>query len=138
VTRRSRDRLAVAALEHCLEWGWPIPSWARHLSVRTIYTRAEARYRPRGRLRGEIVLFRATSGSGRDEPYQQIYNDPLLGWAKRSAAGVRAFDVPGGHSTMLQEPNAAELAAALRSYLGDEVVPATAAAPRASEAGVPG
>jgi thioesterase domain-containing protein/acyl carrier protein len=135
LTRRSRERLAVLALEHCLEWGWPVPRWARNLSVRTIYTQAEARYRPRGQVRGEIILFRATTGAGRDEPYREIYDDPLLGWQRRCEGGVRACDVPGGHGTMLQEPNVAELAAVLRSLLGDGVSAAGSVTPRVSEAG---
>jgi len=136
LARRARDRLAVATLELCLDRGWPVPRWARHLPVRTVYTHAESRYRPRGQVRGEIVLFRATSGAGRDEPYAQIYDDPLLGWAARSADGVRAFDVPGGHSTLLQEPHVAQLAALLRSHLGDDIVQVMpVGAARASAAG---
>jgi thioesterase domain-containing protein len=68
-------------------------------------------------VREEILLFRATEGAGSDEPYTRLYVDPLLGWDKRSMQGARAFDVPGGHGSMLQEPHVAATAEILRSHL---------------------
>ena len=114
---RAMDRFSVATLGLCLERGFPLPPWARNLSVRTVYLIAESRYRPRSTTRHEIVLFRATIGEGDDEPYAQLYEDPLLGWQSRSDGGVLAIDVPGGHSSMLQEPNVLALAEELESYL---------------------
>ena len=55
---------------------------------------------------------RATAGSGHDIPYAQVFRDPTLGWG----AVVRdlvVVDVEGGHSSMLQEPQAASLAGAV-------------------------
>ena len=115
--RHAADRFSVATLRLCLERGLPLPPWARDLPVRVVYLFAEARYRPRSATRHEIVLFRATSGQGYDEPYVHLFEDPLLGWESRSSSGVLAIDVPGGHSSMLQEPNVSVLAEALERYL---------------------
>lgn len=125
--RRQLDRVAVATLRFCLDNELPLPGWARNLPVRTVYLQAESEYRPRRVVRDEIVLFRATEGEGAEEPYVERYADPLLGWGPRTAAGVRAIDVPGGHGSMLQEPHVQAIAAVLRSDLGDDVLAAPVA-----------
>ncbi|HZJ70253.1 MAG TPA: hypothetical protein VFF36_04925, partial [Planctomycetota bacterium] len=86
--------------------------------VTTVCTLAAEHYRARHVVRDEIVLFRATSGEGQDEPVAEVYADPALGWAGRSAKGVRSIDVPGGHLSMLQEPHVAVLAQRLTASLG--------------------
>jgi FkbH-like protein len=116
--RRAYDRLAVATLRACLDRGLPLPAWARDVSVRTVYTHAESEYRPKGKLREAIVLFCATQGEGSEEPYRNLFLDPLLGWGPRSAKGAVALDVPGGHGSMLQEPHVADIAEALVARLG--------------------
>jgi FkbH-like protein len=111
------NKMAVATLRFCLDRNRPLPPWARRLPVRTVYTVAEAEYLPARSVREEILLFRATEGEGSDEPYTRLYADPLLGWGRRSLQGARAFDVPGGHGSMLQEPHVALTAEILRSHL---------------------
>jgi thioesterase domain-containing protein len=88
-----------------------------YVPLRTTYLFAERDYRPDGRFDGELVLFRATAGIGPDEPYIDRYDDPLLGWGGRAARGARAIDVPGGHSSMLQEPHVATLAGRLQACI---------------------
>ena len=61
--------------------------------------------------------FRATHGTGADEPYIERYADPLLGWGRRTSHGVHVYDIPGGHSSMLQEPNVRVLATHLQTCL---------------------
>jgi FkbH-like protein len=116
-TKNAWDKVAVATLRLCLDRDLPLPPWARRLGVRTVYSVAEAEYLPTRSVREEILLFRATEGAGSDEPYTRLYVDPLLGWDKRSMQGARAFDVPGGHGSMLQEPHVAATAEILRSHL---------------------
>jgi thioesterase domain-containing protein len=79
-------------------------------------------------LHHEIVLFRASEGEGGDEPYRRLYRDPLLGWNRRSLQGARAYDVPGGHGSMLQEPHVAAIAEILRPYLASVTQAAKGAA----------
>ena len=65
------------------------------------------------------MLFRATHGIGADEPYIERYADPLLGWGQRTSHDVHVYDIPGGHSSMLQEPNVRVLAARMQAYLDE-------------------
>jgi len=117
--RTVREKLSVGTLRFCLEHGLPLPSWARALTVRAVYNAAEAAYRPQHKVREEIVLFRATSGEGIEEPYRERYADPDLGWSSRTAKRVHIIDVPGGHGSMLQEPNVEVVASHLRAYLNE-------------------
>jgi len=114
---QARDRMSIAGLRVCLDLGISPPAWLRTMDIRSVYNVAESEYRPRRALRHEIVLFRASEGEGADEPYRNIYRDPLLGWNRRSLQGARGYDVPGGHGSMLQEPHVAVIADILRSYL---------------------
>jgi len=118
--RGAVDRLSVATLGLCLRYNLPLPALVRRLSVRTIFSFAEGRYRPRGKIRREILLFRATEGEGSDEPFIRIYEDPLLGWAERTNERVQVVEVAGGHSSMLQEPNVIGLAQHLAHYLDEQ------------------
>lgn len=115
--RHEMDRIAVTTLRFCLQHELPLPGRFRDLPMRSIYVHAESEYRPSGALRREIGLFRATSGEGAEEPYVRRFVDPLLGWGRRTTAGVRAWDVPGGHSSMLQEPMVKVVAEALQQVL---------------------
>jgi thioesterase domain-containing protein len=111
------EKLAVATLRLCLDRGLPLPRWARSVSVRAVCDAAEAEYRPTHVVRDEIVLYRATGGAGADAAYKDIYEDPMLGWQKRTRAGVRVVDVPGGHGSMLEEPNVIGVSDPLAAYL---------------------
>ena len=115
--RRARDEVRMRMLRIHLDRGRPVPKLLEDLSVRTIYLFAERDYRPDGRFDGELTLFRATSGADGDEPYIDRYDDPLLGWGRRASRGVRVRDVPGGHSSMLQEPHARILAEQMQSAI---------------------
>lgn len=115
---QTRDRVSIAGLRVCLDLGIAPPAWLRAIDIRSVYNVAESEYRPRRALRHEIILFRASEGEGADEPYRRLYRDPLLGWSRRSLQGVRGYDVPGGHGSMLQEPHVAVIADILRAYLG--------------------
>jgi FkbH-like protein len=98
-----------------------LPRALQQIPVRTAYLYAEKSYQPEKPFDGELVLFRATSGTGNDEPYIERYADPLLGWGQRATQGVRTYDVPGGHSSMLQEPHVRTLANQMQAYI-DEVL----------------
>jgi acyl transferase domain-containing protein/thioesterase domain-containing protein len=89
-----------------------------------LYELAHRQHQHLGQVRGaQVVLFRATASSGdaADTPFREIYADELLGWRELVAGELRAIDVPGGHSSALQEPNvgvlARELQAGIRAAL---------------------
>jgi thioesterase domain-containing protein len=118
-----REAVRVRLLRSYLDRGKSVPRPLQHVSVRTVYLFAERDYQPAGLFDGELVLFRATSGEGADEPYIARYEDPLFGWGERVTKGVRVYDNPGGHSSMLQEPHvriaAEQLQASLDRALAD-------------------
>jgi thioesterase domain-containing protein len=93
------------------------PRFLEHIPVRTAYLFAEKSYRPTGVFEGELDLFRATQGVNNDEPYRDRYSDPQFGWGRRASRGVRTYDVPGGHSSMLQEPNVEILAGFMQAII---------------------
>ncbi len=112
-----RDEIRMRLFRTYLRRGLPLPGKLKRIPVQTVYLFAEKNYRVVTPFDGEVVLFRATSGEGTDEPYIERYSDPLLGWGRRTTCGVRVFDVPGGHSSMLQEPNVQILAEQMRAYI---------------------
>ena len=88
---------------------------------------------------GVVTLFRANQGDGSvgDKPFREVYSDPVLGWQKRVLEPVQVVDVPGGHSSALQEPHVGALAKAMQIQIDlalekvPEQVPPVAAQQRA-------
>lgn len=115
--RQVVDTAKMRLFRFYLDRGWTPPALCRNLSVRRTYVLAEQSYVPETTLDAEMVLFRATVGEGLDQPYQEIYADPLMGWEERTTQRVCAYDVAGGHSSMLQEPHVRGLAELMQAYL---------------------
>jgi FkbH-like protein len=114
-----RDEIRMRLFRFYLSHGRHLPRSLEQIPVRTVYLFAEKTYEAGAPFDGELVLFRATRGEGPDEPYIERYDDRLLGWGKRGTRGVRVFDVPGGHSSMLQEPNVQVLAEQMQAYINE-------------------
>jgi amino acid adenylation domain-containing protein len=97
-------------LRYCLDQHLSLPQFCQNISVRSVYEIARKEYTP-SIFQGKLTLWRATEKIGIDNPLiddtpaVDVTKDPLFGWGKRSTKGVEAFDIPGGHSSMLQEPN---------------------------------
>jgi thioesterase domain-containing protein len=127
LSRRTTETLAEVrfrALRKTADAGRPVPRLAEGLTVRQTYVRAEREYIPAGALAAPVVLFRATSGEGADEPFANLYTDPLLGWGRWVKDGPEVVDVPGGHSSMLQEPHVAVMAGRIREAVSRQPMPA--------------
>ena len=86
---RVRDEIRMRLFRYHLDRGLPLPRMLGQIPVRTVYLFAEKGYRPERRFDGELVLFRATSGQGADEPYIARYEDPSLGWGQPRDSGSR-------------------------------------------------
>ncbi|WOK36595.1 type I polyketide synthase [Sphingomonas sp. C3-2] len=85
-----------------------------------IYQVAHREYRPWALLADtRVTLFRAMQGTGPEEdiPFREKYTDCILGWGKRAAHDVELVEVPGGHSSALQEPNVDVLARAMQASI---------------------
>ena len=90
------------------------------MSYLDIYRIAHREHRPRTLFAGgDVVLFRATKGTGADDdtPFSEQFSDCALGWGRRVVDEVRIVPVPGGHVSMLQEPNVAVLARELQDSI---------------------
>jgi FkbH-like protein len=124
--REFRYDVRLRLLRYYLDRGRTLPRALEQIPVRTVYLFAERCYQPEVLFEGNLVLFRATRGEGADEPYVMRYQDSLLGWARRSTRAIRVHDIPGGHSSMLQEPHVQILAAHLQlsidELLADESI----------------
>jgi thioesterase domain-containing protein len=76
---------------------------------------------------GEVVLFRATKKDAcfdgtviDDTPYIDLFQDPELGWRDK-AGTVHVHDVPGGHSSMLQEPHVKDMAELIQRHIDENL-----------------
>ncbi len=112
-----RNQTKVTAFRLCLKLGVAVPTFLRNIPVRTLYNEAKRFYRPSTPIGGELLLLRASNGVGDDEPHSHRCADPLMGWEPRTTHGVKAFDVPGGHSSMLREPNSRTVAEIIEKYI---------------------
>ncbi len=85
-----------------------------------LYEHAHREHDPGTRpLQGLVALYRATRGDGTpaDQPYIERYGEAQLGWSSRVATPLEVTDVPGGHASLLQEPNVHRLAEAMNQHL---------------------
>ena len=120
----ARDRRGLETLRRVLAEGGEWPAHLPSLDFRAIYNHAESAYRPQP-CRVPSLLIRATSGVGSDVPYAQVFKDPTLGWGGL-VSDLVVVDVAGGHSSMLQEPQAALLAHAILPHVAAPITRAAA------------
>ncbi|MFN3295328.1 SDR family NAD(P)-dependent oxidoreductase [Caldimonas sp.] len=95
----------------------PVAEEDHGLDFLKMYEVAHREHQPQGVFRGgDVVVFRGLQGDGSqaDEPYKNIYSDPQLGWGPRVESALSVIDVPGGHTSMLQEPHVGVLAGQLQ------------------------
>ncbi len=89
-----------------------------------LYELAHEAHHPQGLFAGgDVALFRATTGNGAPEdiPFMEVYSDCILGWGRRVADEVELVPVPGGHTSLLQEPHVATLSALLQRRLNESL-----------------
>jgi thioesterase domain-containing protein len=89
--------------------GFAIPAALENIEG-AYYLRLLRAYRPRY-YRGRIALMRAEQ-----QPVGTVPNR-CLGWEPLAGEGVDVYPVPGGHVSILTEPNVAHVAVALREAL---------------------
>lgn len=120
---QARNRAKLVLLRELRRRNATLPSLLQDISPRAVYEFAQAKYEP-GTFSGKLLLLRATQADPRQEaqgftdtPASQTTSDELLGWGRRSTSGVDVVDVPGGHSSMLQDPNVEVLGQVLRARI---------------------
>lgn len=106
-------------LQKSLDMGRRPDPGERIPTVRQVVSHAQRTARVHGRLAGDALLLRATNGDGTqaDQPFVDLFADPLFGWANGVQGKVVVADVDGGHSSMLQEPFVASAYVVLQAYI---------------------
>ena len=124
-TKKLTDDLKIKLLRYCSDRDLTVPQFCQNVPLRSIYTYAEGDYikaKP-SVYRGQLTLWRATekldlsNPAIDDTPAILEVTDPLLGWGKLATRGVAVHDIPGGHSSMLQEPNVRTMVDKLQPYI---------------------
>ncbi|MFI0479566.1 AMP-binding protein, partial [Actinomadura sp. 9N215] len=112
-----RDALAVLA-RHAVETDrvpelGSLAAVRRMVAVFTANGRAADAYRPTGRVRAGIHLFKA------DRVHPVLPCPPVdpAGWARRTTGGMRLTTVPGDHHDLMRPPHVAALADAMSRAL---------------------
>jgi thioesterase domain-containing protein len=120
---RCSDTMRFRLLRRVLDHDRPVPRFLQGLSVQKVLDFARKEYLPDRLLAGKVLLIRATQGEGIDEPVVNLTSDPLFDWGTRIQGELEVFDMPGGHSSMLQEPHVDKLAKYLSSHI-DSIIAA--------------
>ncbi len=92
--------------------GVDLPAKLRFYEMEEIHLQALYKYKFEP-YNGKIILLRAIN----NPEYLSRERDPYLGWEHLAAEGVEIYDIPGGHSSMLQEPYVRNIASVLQSIL---------------------
>ena len=79
--------------------------------MRPAFLRSARQYLP-GVYPGKLIILRATEVDA-----ELLDAGSELGWTGHAAGGIQAFDVPGNHYSLLEEPNVHVLGATLKSCL---------------------
>ena len=90
------------------------------ISFLKMYEVAHKEHLPSGVFSGgDVVLYRATSGDGStgDVPFRELYLGEAMGWEARVTGALTITDIPGGHSSALQEPNVKVLARKIQEHI---------------------
>lgn len=108
---RQFDDLSIELkLRYLMNKGLPLPMELRDVQMQRAFYAAAEQYRPRP-YTGKIKLFRARMVA---EPYQHV--GPTLGWADL-LPNLEIIEVPGGHDSLVLEPNVQILVANLKAAI---------------------
>jgi amino acid adenylation domain-containing protein len=126
--RKLRNNTKMRLFRFFLDNHLEPPDFLKHLTVTIVLRFAEKEYViPEVPYQGEIVLFRATKKDPcfdgtviDDTPYIELFQDPELGWRDK-ARTLHVHDVPGGHSSMLQEPHVKDMAELIQRHIDESL-----------------
>ncbi|MGL6338719.1 MAG: non-ribosomal peptide synthetase, partial [Waterburya sp.] len=116
-----KHKLKFMLLRYYLDRGLALPKFCQNISVKNAYEMAREEYNP-PTFQGRLTLWRAMGNPNSYKAFGDtaavvVSKDPLFGWGKRSTNGVESFDIPGGHYSMLQEPNVQMMAEKMQAYI---------------------
>jgi amino acid adenylation domain-containing protein len=128
LTEEASREIRVKLLRYFLDRNRTLPSLAENIPVREVLWVAEREHVLPPSYEGAVVLFRATQKSSAlegavidgirvdDTPYVDRYVEPKFGW-EHHIPSLDVEDVPGGHSSILMEPNVEVLAEKIQAYV---------------------
>ena len=134
LTEEASREIRVKLLRYFLDRDQALPPLVRNIRVREVLWVAEREHVLPPIYEGAVVLFRATQKSSAlegammdgipvdDTPYVDRYVEPKFGW-ENHIGSLDVEDVPGGHSSILMEPNVEVLAKKIQSYVDAVVGP---------------
>lgn len=136
---RARAKALVLMLRHVYKGGRNWPEALEPATAREVFSHAEAEYKPSLVSGVDALLFKATKAAASeraisgndDQPFRELLVDEDFGWSPWLDRPIAVIDTPGGHSTMLREPNVAFMAERLCEAI--ERAEQRHAAPRASD-----
>ncbi len=98
-------------LRECLSRGEPVPHELREWYITTSFVEVLRRHTP-APYSGKVTLFRA-------QEVAQVYEHmgPRLGWTSTELPDLDVVEVPGGHDSLVREPNVRILAEGLENLL---------------------
>jgi thioesterase domain-containing protein len=111
VTRRTTWARQNRQLQECLTRGEPVPHELREWHITTTFIDALRRHLP-SPYTGRVTMFRADEIAN---VYAHI--GPRLGWDESVLPQLDVIRVPGGHDSLVREPNVRVLAAGLEDLL---------------------
>jgi thioesterase domain-containing protein len=121
---KAQNQVKMRLFRAYLDRGWQLPAFLADIPVRVVLRFAEKEYVVPAPYDGEVLLFRATQKSSAfdgtlidDTPYIDLFEDEHLGWEGKTTRGFIPFDIPAGHSSMLQEPHVDRIAEAMQRYI---------------------
>ncbi|NWK95846.1 hypothetical protein DM806_09180 [Sphingobium lactosutens] len=95
------------------------------LSFLELYQAAHRLHQPEGLIRAErVVVYKAMMGDGTldDQPFAEKFGDHAMGWGRRVANHIEVVEVPGGHSSALQQPHVERLARLMQDAMDTALI----------------
>jgi amino acid adenylation domain-containing protein len=134
LTDEARRTIRVKLLRYFVDQDRALPRLAKNIPVREVLWIAEREHELPASFDGPVLLFRATKKSDAlngtmidgiavdDTPYVDRFVDPTFGWGEHLSS-LTVYDVPGGHSSVLMDPNVEALAEKFQAHLDAEDEP---------------
>jgi thioesterase domain-containing protein len=135
LANEARRTILIKLLRYFVDRGGALPPIVQHIPVREVLWVAEREHTLPATFAGPVVLFRATKKSSAlegtmiggvlvdDTPYVDRFVEAAFGWEEHLAS-LAVHDIPGGHSSVLMDPNAEKLAEKLQAHLDAGTRPA--------------
>ncbi|MDJ0730539.1 MAG: amino acid adenylation domain-containing protein [Crocosphaera sp.] len=118
------NKVRIPLYRHYIDKNWDLPAFLQNISIRELLDFDITRNYFPPHYQGQVVLFSSTEviisdhPTINDTPVRYLSKDPdALGWQKWVKEDMTIYDVPGGHSSMLQEPYVDVLAEKLQNSI---------------------